>query len=94
MAPREGHFAKAVRILGYLKKFSMEKIIIDNSYPDHFKYKKDLEHDWTEFYLDAEEEILHDMLKPKERAERLTVYVDADHAHDQVTRRSKGLLYS
>ena len=28
------------------------------------------------------------MLKPKGRAARLTVYVDADHAHDQVTRRS------
>ena len=28
------------------------------------------------------------MLKQKGRAARLTVYVDADHAHDQVTRRS------
>ena len=28
------------------------------------------------------------MLEPKGRAARLTVYVDADHAHDQVTRRS------
>ena len=47
-----------------------------------------MEHDWTEFYPDAEEEISHDMLEPKGRMARLTVYVDADHAHDQVTRRS------
>ena len=61
MAPREGHFTKAVRILGYLKKFSKGTIIIDNNYLDHSKYKTDLEHDWTEFYPDAEEEIPHDI---------------------------------
>ena len=31
MAPREGHFTKAVRILGYLEKFSKGTIIIDNN---------------------------------------------------------------
>ena len=30
----------------------------------------------------------HDMLTPKGKKARLTVFVDADHAHDQVTRRS------
>ena len=85
MAPRKGHLSKAVRILGYIKRFSKGTIVIDNSYPEHSKCHKDLEHDWTEFYPDAEEEIPHDMLKPKGRAARLTFYVDADHAHDQAT---------
>ena len=61
---------------------------MDNNYPNHSKYVTDLEQDWTEFYPDAEEDIPHDMLEPKEGKARLTVYVDADHAHDQVTRRS------
>ena len=45
VAPREGHFTKAVRILGYLKRFSKRTIIFDNNYPEHSKYKTDLEHD-------------------------------------------------
>ena len=45
MAPREGYFTKAVRILGYLKNFLKGTIIIDNNYPDHAKYQTDLEHD-------------------------------------------------
>ena len=45
MAHREGHFTKAVRILGYLKRFSKRTIIFDNNYPEHSKYKTDLEHD-------------------------------------------------
>ena len=40
MAPREGHFTKAVRILGYLKKLSKRTIIIVNNYPDHAKFKQ------------------------------------------------------
>ena len=87
MAPREVHFAKAVRILGYLKTFSKRTIVIDNSYPDHSKYHIDLQHDLKEFYPHAEAEIPHDILKPMRGAAQLTVYTDADHAHNQVTRR-------
>ena len=56
MAPKEGYFAQAASILGYLKKFSKVTAIIDNSYPDHSKYQIDLKHDWKEFYPDVEEE--------------------------------------
>jgi hypothetical protein len=43
---------------------------------------------WMEFYSDAGEEIPKDL--PREKGPRVTktVYVDADHAHDLVTRRS------
>jgi hypothetical protein len=34
------------------------------------------------------EELPHDMLEPKGKPVRITVYLDADHAHDLVTRRS------
>ena len=88
MAPREGHFKEAVRILGFLKAFSTVRIFLDTSFSDHSKYETEIEQNWQGFYPDAEEDIPHDMLKPKDSKARITVYVDADHAHGQVTRRS------
>jgi hypothetical protein len=41
-----------------------------------------------EFYPDASEEIPKDLPPEKGLRVRMTVYVDADHAHDLVTRRS------
>jgi hypothetical protein len=41
-----------------------------------------------EFYPDASEEIPKDLPPEKGPRVRMTVYVDADHAHDLVTRRS------
>ena len=46
------------------------------------------EHKWTEFYHDAEEKLVPNAPEPKGKKVRVTVYVDVDHAHDQVTRRS------
>ena len=47
------------------------------------------DHDsWNEAYPNIKEEIPLDMPKPKGKPVRITVYVDADHAHDQITRRS------
>ena len=88
MAPREGHLKAALRILGYLKAFSKGRVIYGVNYPDHSKYPVEDHPNWTEFYPDAEEEVPPDMPLPKGKPVRITVYVDADHAHDQVTRRS------
>jgi hypothetical protein len=41
-----------------------------------------------EFYPDAGEEISKDLSPEKEPRIRMSVYVDADHAHDLVARRS------
>jgi hypothetical protein len=41
-----------------------------------------------EFYPDASEEISKDLPPEKVPRFRMTVYVDADHAHDVITRRS------
>jgi hypothetical protein len=43
---------------------------------------------WIEFYPDAEEDIPYDMLAPMGGEATMTVDVDADHARDQVIRRS------
>jgi hypothetical protein len=41
-----------------------------------------------EFYPDAGEEIPKDFPPEKGSRDRMTVNIDADHAHDLVTRRS------
>jgi hypothetical protein len=88
MSPREGHLKAVKRILAYLKTFPKGKLIIDTAYPDHFIYPVEDHTDWMEFYPGAEEEIPNDLPASKGLKVRMTVYVDADHAHDLVTRRS------
>ena len=87
MQPREGHYNAMIRIFAYLKRWSKGKLVIDPSYPNHDHYETQ-EYDWTELYPDAEEELPYDMPAPLGKKARLTVYVDADHSHDLVTRRS------
>ena len=43
---------------------------------------------WTDFYPDAEEDILPDIPQPLGKSIKLTCYTDADHAHDELSRRS------
>jgi hypothetical protein len=88
MLPREGHLKAVKRILSYLKTFPKGRVIIDSSYPDHSVYHVENHSDWMEFYPDASEEILKDLPPEKGPRVRMTVYVDGDHAHDQVKRRS------
>ena len=87
MVPREGHLVAAQKVLCYLKTFPKGKILFDTSYPVHHDVNHD-DLDWTEFYPDAEEELPPDMPDPRGKPVRITVYLDADHAHDVVTRRS------
>ena len=88
MAPREGHLTASKRILGYLKSSTKEKLLFDTSFLDHSQYKTEDHANWDEMYPDAEEDIPMDAPKPKGKPIRLTIYVDANHAHDLVTRRS------
>ena len=94
MAPREGHYKQAQRIFGYLSNpaFIKGRLLIDPNYHTIAKglVKENKKYDWTEFYPDAEEELPSPGTVPiaKGSKARITVYVDADHAHDQVTRRS------
>jgi hypothetical protein len=88
MAPREGHLEAMKRVFGYLKKFQKGKIVIDSSYRDNSKFKFTEHDNWKELYPDAVEELPHNMPSPFGKKARITCYVDADHAHDTVTRRS------
>jgi hypothetical protein len=88
MLPKEGHLKAVKRILSYLKTFPKGRVIIDSSYPDHSVYPVEDHSNWMEFYPDASEEIPEDLPREKGPRVRMTVYVDADYAHDIVTRRS------
>jgi hypothetical protein len=88
MLLREGHLKAVKRILSFLKTFPKGRVIIDTSYPEHSVYPIEDHSNWMEFYPDASEEIPKDLPPEKGPRVRMTVYVDAHHAHDLVTRRS------
>jgi hypothetical protein len=88
MLPSEGHLKAVKRILFYLKTFPKGRVIIDTLYPYHSVYLIEFNSKWMEFYPDAGEEIPKDLPPEKGPKVRMTVYVDANHAHDLVTRRS------
>jgi len=93
--PREGHLDLALHVFGYIKMFSNRQIAIDArplNYSRSANWNK-LKVDFAMDYPDASEEI--DPKFPKAYGDPLTttIMVDADHAHDLVTRRSlTGLL--
>jgi hypothetical protein len=88
MLPREGHLKVVKRMLPYLKTFPKGRAIIEISYFDHSVYLVEDHSNLMEFYPDAGEEIPKDLPPEKGPRVRMTIYVDADHAHDLVTRRS------
>ena len=89
MAPREGHLLALQKVFGYLRVMPKGQIVIDVKQPD-IRETVDVSkiHDWVEFYPDAVEDIPQDRPKPRGDCCTLTCYVDADHARDQLTRRS------
>jgi hypothetical protein len=87
MSPRQGHFEAALHLFGYLKAFPKGRILIDQT--PYLKPEATFtDYDWTEFYPDAEEELPPDMPPPLGQPMTTVCYVDADHAHDTITRRS------
>jgi hypothetical protein len=75
-------------ILSYLKTFPKGRVIVGTPFPDHSVYPVEDHSNSTEFYPNASEEIPKYLPPERELRVRMTVYVDADHAHDSVTRRS------
>ena len=90
MAPREGHLIAMKRLFGYLRKHPDGQILIDPNPMNHTEaLKKFTTYDnWREFYPEAIEEKPPGQPEPGNKKAQITIYVDADHAHDVVTRRS------
>jgi hypothetical protein len=88
MAPREGHLKAIKKILDYLKTFLKGRIIIETSYTSPSEELLDDLTNCKDLYPDTEEEIPKGLLILKEPKVQMTVYINADHDHDLVTRRS------
>jgi hypothetical protein len=94
MLPTEGHLKAVKWILSYLKTFTKGRVIIVTLHPDHSVYPVEDHLNWMEFYPDSSEEIPKDLHSRKGPRIKLTVYVDAYHAHDLVIRISiTGILF-
>ena len=86
--PREGHIDNIFHMFAYLKIKHNSRIVFDPSYPsiDMISF---MECDWKQFYEGANEAIPDNAPEPRGKDVDVRCYVDADHAGNTVTRRSR-----
>ena len=89
--PREGHLEQLFHIFAHLNKYHNTEMVFDPTDPiiDKSKYQKQ---DWasSEFgHIEGKEELPPDMPEPRGLGFVIRAKVDADHAADTVTRRSR-----
>ena len=87
-APKQGHLDRMLRIFGYLKNYPKYGIVFDNQKHETPPVKH-IEVNWDEQYPGAREELPDNMPVPKGNEAHITCYVDADHAGDSITHRSR-----
>lgn len=87
VSPHEGHLEAIYRVFAYLKKHENSTIVFDAVEPkiNESQFK---EHEWKNFYEDAEESYPPLMPVPRRPDFLMICYVDADHAGNLLTRRS------
>jgi hypothetical protein len=87
--PRKGHLDNLFQIFSYLKKYHNAEMVFDPSLPD-LNENDFIRRDWTASeQMKYEEELPPNMIQPRGIGFRMIVYVDADHAGDTITRRSR-----
>ena len=86
--PREGNLAQVLHILVYLKKHQNSALVFNPSYPD-VNIDKFTNNDWTKFYGNVKEAMPPDMPDILGKAVVMRCFVDANHAGDKLTRRSR-----
>jgi hypothetical protein len=93
--PREHHLELALYLFGYLKQFPNRRISLDSNplLVDDALKKNSFHPDFLEDYPDAKEEVDPGLPTPYGDELETSVFFDADHAHDIMTRRSiSGLI--
>ena len=88
-APREGHFSQTLHIFAYLKKYHNSGIVFDFIYPDVNEDDFKANDDWKYFYRDESESLPPNIPPHLCKVVVIRCFVDADHAGDRVTRRSR-----
>jgi hypothetical protein len=87
-SPRDGHLEAVYRIFAYLDNKHNSRMVFDPTYAevDMSSFK---ECDWREFYGDVSEPMPPNMPVPRGKEVEIRLYVDSDHAGDQLVRRSR-----
>ena len=85
-APREGHLDAVFHMFAYLGSHDRSRLVFDHTYVEEYN---EIDLDWTPFYPDAKEAIPDRCPEPLGKPVQMTVFVDADHAGDLLTRRSR-----
>jgi hypothetical protein len=89
-APRLGHLDAIFHVYSYLNEHSRSKLVLDDTF---VQIEDQPKQDWTSFYPDANEEIPSNQPPPRGKSMQMIAFVDADHAGDLITRRSRtGIL--
>ncbi len=86
--PREGHLDNIFHMFAYLKIKYNSRMVFDPSYPniDMTDFK---ECDWKHFYKGATKAIPDNAPEPRCKDVDIRCFVDADHAGDTVSRKSR-----
>ena len=89
--PREGHLQQLFHMFSYLKAHHNARIVLDPTYPDidATAFEK---RNWKEFYGETREKLPPDAPTPLGKELLIRAFVDADHAGDKITRRSRSGL--
>jgi hypothetical protein len=85
--PRMGHLKAVMRIFAYLKQHKCSKLVFD-TLPRNFDDIEFTSHDWSEMYPDAEDEVPLHAPNPLGKPVQITIFADAAHGDDLITRRS------
>ncbi len=86
--PRDGHLEAVYRIFVYLGNKHNSRMVFDPTYYD-IKMDSFKECDWREFYGNVSEPVPPNMPSPRGEEVEIRLYVDSDHAGDQLVRRSR-----
>ena len=88
--PRVGHLREVYRIFGYLKSHHNAEMVFDPTVVnvDDHEFRR---RDWSSSEMDSEleEPLPNNMPQPRGLGFKIRAYVDADHATDSMTRRSR-----
>jgi hypothetical protein len=85
-APRSGHLDSVLHVFAYLATHNRSRIVMDDGYYPH---KEIADVEWKEFYPDAKDVLPPDMPEPLGKPVQITMFVDASHAANLVTRQSR-----
>lgn len=89
--PREGHLDQVLHIFAYLKRYHHTEMVFDPSDPVIDESKFELK-DWTSSkfgHVQGQEEMPSNMPEPRGLGFTMRAKVNADHASDTVSRRSR-----